>query len=477
MDLEWQWESLINDRFKPLLNDESRYLNLVGGRGSSKTDLVAKLLIYRCLIENYFRYILIRKTYRTIKESQYRTIKDLVYELGLNRFFRFVEHPYQITCFNGNKFIAAGMDEPKKIKSVKDPTGAWWEEEIPDEGGFITVTTSIRTMKAKYLQEIFTVNPEVVGNYEDNWYWKLFFKGRPANYSGNIEVDLAGSPVNLSYTNHHSTHWDNKWLPAEFRAFLENLKHSNPYYYQIYTLGNWGNRITGDRAYKAFDMSKHVRAVNYDDKTALHLTFDFNVRPYLTLCVWQVNGTKAKQIDEILGKDPDNNTAATCKLFAQKYKTHTAGVFIYGDPSGKAEDTRSEKGHNDFSIILKELKHYHPKRRLLTKAPAVVARINWINSVFAIRDGGIRLIIGDNCKHTITDYFNGREDSDGTKLKEKTKDKETGISHELYHHITDANDYFLCKIFAKQYANYLRGGKKADYMTFKQHGRTGFNQY
>ena len=475
--ITWDWTDLVNDSFKPLIDNESRYLVLVGGRGSSKSDFVAKQLILRCMQEKYFRYVLIRKTYRTIKESQYRTLSDLIHELGLEQFFKFVQHPYEITCINGNKFIAAGMDEPKKIKSIKDPTGCWWEEEIPEEGGFITVTTSIRTLKAKFLQEIFTINPEVEGDYEDNWFYKLFFKDKSKAETGYIESEVNGEVVKLSYTTHHSAHKDNQWLPKEFRAFLENLKITNPYYYQIYTLGNWGNRITGSQCYKAFDYPKHVRAVNYDPEDALHISFDFNVNPYMTLTIWQVKDRKAKQIDEILGRDPDNNTAAVCKIFAKRYQSHTAGLFIYGDPSGRSEDTRSEKGHNDFTIIMSELKDFNPRRRLLTKAPAVTSRINWLNAVFGIRQGGISIMIDPRCKVTIQDYQNGKEDSDGTKFKEKGRDPDTKISYELYHHITDANDYFLCKIFAKQYAAYLRGGRKSDYITFKQHGRTGFAQY
>ena len=473
----WDWTDLVNDHFKPLIDNDSRYLVLVGGRGSSKSDFVAKQLILRCMTEKYFRYVLIRKTYRTIKESQYATLKDIIHDLGLSQFFRFVEHPYQITCYNGNRFIAAGMDEPKKIKSIKDPTGAWWEEEVPEENGFITVTTSIRTLKAKFLQEIFTINPEVEGDYQDNWFWKLFFKDQPSSQTSYIEAEFDDQPVKLKFTTHHSTHKDNQWLPAEFRAYLENLKLINPYYYDIYTLGKWGNRITGSQCYKGFDRTRHVRTLHYDPEDALHITFDFNVTPYMSLAIWQVKNLKAKQIDEIVGKDPDNNTAAVSKIFAERYRGHTSGLFIYGDPSGKSEDTRSEKGHNDFTIIMSKLKEFNPRRRLLTKAPAVTARINWINSVMAINHGGIKILIDPRCKITIQDYQNGKEDSDGTKFKQKTRDPDTKISYELYHHFTDANDYFLCKIFAKQYAAYLRGGKKADYVTFKQHGRTGFNEY
>src|SRR3954462_2726147 len=117
------WRKTINESFIPLVQNTDRYLILYGGRGSSKSIFAAKKLIWRCLKEPYFRYILYRKTYNTIKDSQFQTIKDIVYEWGLQDLFVFNISPMEIRCFNGNKFICRGGDDPKKLKSIKDPTG------------------------------------------------------------------------------------------------------------------------------------------------------------------------------------------------------------------------------------------------------------------------------------------------------------------------------------------------------------------
>ena len=163
--VKWcEWDKIVNKHFIPLLNNKDRYVIMYGGRGSSKSNFEAKKLIYRCLTENYFRHILIRNTYATIKDSSYQTIKDIIFELGLQELFEFKLQPLEIHCINGNCFLARGCDDTQKIKSVKDPTGAWWEEDIPSEADFITVTTSIRTTKADFLQETFTINPEVERN-------------------------------------------------------------------------------------------------------------------------------------------------------------------------------------------------------------------------------------------------------------------------------------------------------------------------
>ena len=480
--INWpKWEDLQNESFLSLVDNKSRYLILWGGRGSSKSYFATDIIIHRMLDQKYFRGLLIRKIFRAIRGSMFQALKDRIYQLGLEQMFHIRESLLEIECVNGNKVVAAGLDDVTKVKSVADVTFAWYEEDIPTESDFITVTTSIRTKKGEFLQELFTINPEVEGDYKENWFYQLFFKDRPYTYNGeieqNIEVNGVVEKVKMSYSLHHSTYRDNKHLPNQFKAFLENLKLTNPYYYEIYTLGNWGNRITGSQCYKAFDRAKHVRRLKYDPDKALHITFDFNVNPYMTLTIWQVDGKKAMQLNEITAKDPKNNTADTCKLFKKLYPNHEGGLFIYGDPSGRNEDTRSEKGRNDFTIIMAELKKYHPERRLHKKAPAVRTRIDWINAVFGVNEGGVSIQINESCKITIQDYQNGKEASDGTKFKEKGKDATTKISYELYHHITDANDYFLTKCFSEEYSIYRTGGIEVNYDDFDNYKRASFSNY
>ena len=64
-------------------------------------------------------------------------------------------------------------------------------------------------------------------------------------------------------------------------------------------------------------------------------------------------------------------------------------------------------------------------------------------------DGYINLLIGNNCVNTIADYDNVQEATDGTKLKKKVT-IDGGAPFEQYGHTSDANDYFLCKVFEKE---------------------------
>lgn len=465
------WKFLINLAFIPLVKNVDRYLILIGGRGSSKSDFAAKKLIRRCLSEKYFRYILYRKTYNTIKDSQFQNIKDIVSEWKLDSLFTFTESPLQIKCINGNKFICRGGDDPLKLKSIKDPTGVWYEEEIPSWDDFITITASIRSSHADYLQEIFTVNPEVEGDFKEHWFWKRFFKDQPEGktYSDMTTISIPATKwkpaqdVDLTYTVHHSTHEDNKFLPDIFRAMLLALQETDEYYYTIYVLGLWGNRTTEGNFYMKFVRSKQVKPAAsclYNKEYPLRLTFDFNTQPYVTLLVHQLYDKKDIQIDEITLGTPNNRTAYACQEFVRRYHDHVAGIFVYGDPSGRHEDTRTELGYNDFLIIQKELTIFRPQMRYRNVAPPVVKRGEFLNTIFSTGYGGIELWISDKCVNTIADYQFLKE-KNGEKAKTMVKNKATGISYQQYGHTSDANDYYYCEVYSSEFAAFCKGPIKA----------------
>lgn len=463
MIINWcDWLKIINVKFndvrKQIERVKHRYIILYGGRGSSKSDFTAKYLIYRCLTDKYFRFILVRNTYATIKDSQYQTLKDIIIDLGLGELFEFKLQPLEIHCINGNKFIARGCDDTTKLKSIKDPTGCWYEEDIPNENDFITITTSIRTQKADHLFEIFTINPEVDGDFTEHWFWKKFFINEQSkSFESSIIEEIEGEKVELKYLVNHSTYHDNRWLPNEFKSFLEALKRQDPYYYTIYTLGEWGNRITGGNFYKAFDRGMNVLDNEYDEGKSLHISFDFNVNPYMTCTIWQLTNDFAYNIGEIAAEYPKNTTQGICNEIKRRYPNHKSGMFIYGDPAGRHEDTRTERGHNDYTIIEHELRDYKPVVKVASSAPSVEMRGRWINAVFA-NERNVKAWIGSNSPLLISDLMNGKEAADGTKFKQKVKDPKTGVTFEKYHHFSDNLDYLLTAVFKNDFENFQRGG-------------------
>lgn len=457
--VKWcEWSEIVNEHFLPLIDNQDRYVISYGGRGSAKSNTEAKKLIYRCLTESYFRHILIRNTYATIKDSSYQTIKDIIFELGLDALFEFKLQPLEIHCINGNSFLARGCDDTTKLKSIKDPTGAWYEEDIPTEEDFITITTSIRTTKAAYLQETFTINPEVEGNFQDNWFYQRFF-GQRTELSFRSTTTLKVSEnktVELNYTVLHSTYRNNKWIPQEFIAFLMDLKRTNPYYWTIYCEGNWGNKQLGGRFYKNFDVGRNTFNFKYNTNLPLHISFDFNVNPYMTLTVWQVEGKGVYLIDELAMKDPYNKVKDTCREFVRRYNNHAGGLFVYGDPSGKQEDVGREKGFNHYSTIAQELAKFNPTFRVAKNHPPVKTRGDYINTVFETNFDGWAIYLYEKSTFLKNDLLFGKEAADGTKHKEKVKG-DNGVTYEKHHHMSDSMDYFICELTRESFQKYQTG--------------------
>lgn len=461
------WKFLINLLFIPLMYNTDRYLILYGGRGSGKSDAIAKKLIKRCLTEKFFRYVLFRNTYNTIKDSQFKNIKDIVHEWGLESLFSFKESPLEINCINGNSFLCRGGDDPKKLKSIKDPTGIWYEEELPTRGDFLTMTTSIRTKKASYLQEVFTINPEVDGDYTEHWFWRTFFSGHTEfSFSDSTAIELPNGSIYYSkYTVHHSTYRDNRWVPDSFVALLIDLARTDEYYNTVYTEGLWGNRSSTGNFYKLFKRSKNVLVktheyCQYNPNLPLRLTFDFNVHPYVTLLVHQVVGKRSTQIDEICLPTPNNKTDLACKEFIRRYRGHAPYIYVYGDPSGVHEDTRTEKGYNDFIIIQRELLKGGFKVQMAYEksAPPIHTRGMFINDVFSVNFADLEFYICETCSNTLADYQQLKEAADGTKAKIRVKNEETQVSYEKYGHTSDANDYMYCSIFKSEFIQFQRSG-------------------
>lgn len=334
---------IINERFKPLFYNQDRYLLLWGGRGSSKSNFAAKKIIYDCLSQSYYRFILIRDTYASIKDSQYQTIKDVVSEFGLQPFFQFKENPLEIKCINGNMIYARGCDDVEKIKSIKDPSGAWYEEANNiDLADFITITTSIRTDKAEFLQEILSFNPEDMPDEEDQWHWidRVFLKGEThKHHRGFIEIDLpSGQTLKTPFTSHHSTYQDNKWCNAQFIAFLEQLLKIDPYYYDVFCLGNRGTRKGESPFAHQYDQASHesTEAVFHAD-TQLIISIDFNVSPFAVNFshIWEdARGLHDHTFDE--AAIANGSIPAMIDLIKQRYSPFLHTCLLTGDASGNA---------------------------------------------------------------------------------------------------------------------------------------------
>lgn len=466
-------EDIFLPKFFPLLNSDADIELLWGGRDSGKSHFKAQELLLKCLSDKYFRCILVRKVFEDIKDSQWQLLKDQAELMGIDQYFKFNSSPLEIKCLiNSNRFIARGCDKPTKIKSISNPSHVWYEEGNQlTENDYITITTSLRSDHGT-VKEYFTLNPESEVNYEEFWFYKYFFqkhfeKGE-YSFEDIVEIKLPeGKSISLKIIANHSTYRDNPFCSPERIARHEQLKQTNPYYYQIFTLGLWGNRQTGGQFWKCYSPAKHIGKTVYNSQLPLHLTFDFNVNPYMSASVWQIDGKKTSKIDEIILSHPRNTSMAVCAEFERKYYSHDAGLFIYGDPGGLKQSTADETmvrvkeiDYSEFTKIMNQLSKYNPTSRVPRAYPPIKLRGDFINTIFESEFQGIQIIFGDNCKMTHAEYSNLKEASDGTTFKEKYKDEITGVTCERWGHVSDADSYFLTEAFREEFHSFRHGGKR-----------------
>lgn len=468
--------------YRHLLESTSNINFLWGGRDSGKSYFIAQKLIVDCLNLKYFRCILIKKTFESIKDAQWQTIKDICEQWGISHLFDFTVAPLQITCVNGNKFIARGCDKPEKMKSISNPSHAWYEEGNQlTEADYIVATTTLRSSDGD-VQEWFSFNPEAEGDYNDFWLYKNFFKEHyekgEYSFTGMVEFSLPdGGEYVRKYSSTHSTYNDNKkyCLPSRI-AVHESLKNINPYYYKVFTKGLWGKKLIGGEFYKCFKASRHVGVCKYNPLLPLHISWDENVNPYLPCGIFQIDGKKIMLVDLILGRHPNNTVKNVCNEIIRRYQGHSSGMFIYGDATSKKEDVKQEKGYDFFRLVIDYLAMFKPSRRVSASNPSVVMRGNFINTILELEYMGIQFIISDdpNCREAVLDFENTKEASDGNKDKSVIKDPETKVSYQKHGHITDLSDYLICYAFSEEYHLYQRGGKKTNVTTGKNFSKNAF---
>lgn len=327
---------------------------LYGGRDSGKSRLVAQILLIECMRMDYFRCVLVRKVFNSVKESMWQTLKDIAQEWGIDHLFVFNIAPLEIRCINGNKFVCRGMDDPGNLKSIANFNFAWVEEGNQlSMDDFILLMTSLRSNKYRAKTYI-TFNPETQGNYDDFWLYKTFYYGQKDIYSSftttwTIEIPN-DEPASYTYSSTHSTYLDNKWCGRERIAFYNQLKQIDPYHYAVYTLGKWHNRSISDPFCYCFDRAKHVARTVINPRLDLILSFDFNINP-ITCGVYQIDDKKITCIEAI--KLDNSDIYKLCDYIWSKYYSYV--LIVTGDATGRNSTALVQDGINYYTVIKNKL--------------------------------------------------------------------------------------------------------------------------
>jgi phage terminase large subunit len=118
----------ILDAFQKCITGIIYYLILYGGRGSGKSQSIARILLYEAS-KNKLRILCCREVQNSIKDSVHTLLKDIINENDYyQQFYRITEN--EIIGTNGSQFIFRGLKKETagSIKSLEGVNICWVEE-------------------------------------------------------------------------------------------------------------------------------------------------------------------------------------------------------------------------------------------------------------------------------------------------------------------------------------------------------------
>ena len=166
--------------YKEFWNFKGRFRVCKGSRASKKSKTTALNFIVRLMEYPEANLLVVRKTFRTLKDSCFAELKWAISRLGVDGFWECKYSPLEMTYKpTGQKIYFRGLDDPLKVTSITVSVGAlcflWIEEayEITKEEDFDMLQESIRGQvpKGLFKQMTLTFNPW----NECHWLKKRFF--------------------------------------------------------------------------------------------------------------------------------------------------------------------------------------------------------------------------------------------------------------------------------------------------------------
>lgn len=142
---------IVGKGYKTFWNFKGRYRVVKGSRASKKSKTAALWFIYNLMKYPGSNLLVVRKTYRTLKDSCFTDLQWACQRLKCSRFWEFKLSPLEATYKpTGQKILFRGLDDPLKVTSITVPVGSlcwgWIEEayELTSEEDFSTLDESIR---------------------------------------------------------------------------------------------------------------------------------------------------------------------------------------------------------------------------------------------------------------------------------------------------------------------------------------------
>ena len=393
---------VVGKGYKEFWNFKGRYRVCKGSRASKKSKTTALWYIYNIMKYKGANLLVVRKTYRTLKDSCYTELKWAIHRLGVDAFFNCTQAPLEITYLpTGQKIYFRGLVDPLKVTSITVDVGSlcwlWIEEayEINSEADFDMLNESIRgEVEAPLFKQItLTFNP-----WNDRHWLKARFFDNPDNDT-------------LAITTNYTC---NEWLDKADLQVFETMKEKNPRRYQVAGLGNWG--IVDGLVYENWkEQEFNIDDVRTSATTSVFgLDFGYTNDPSALFCgILDVKAKKLWVFDEMYQKALSNRDI---------YNNISQMGFVKEQIIADCAEPKS----------IDELKYYGIRRIQGAKKgkDSINNGIQWIQE--------LEIIVHPRCVNFLTEISNYQWDSDkfGNKVNKPI---------DCFNHLMDAMRYALEK--------------------------------
>ena len=443
-----------------------------GAAGGGKSFVGSLWLISSCMRFAGIRAVVARKTLKSLKESTWNTIKTILKDWGLVEGVNYKINNIEGTLLFWNDSIII-------MKEMSD---------APSDPNFERFGSSEFTIA--FVDEVSEISERAIEVLFSRLRWKIHdtFKTPRMLLTTNPTMnwvrsrfvqDDDGEKVTTNEGEAYIpfTVFDNPDIAFRqvYEAALNKIRDQATKERLLY--GNWDFIESNSMViYNKFNGEKHLvtglKENVYDPGKPLITTWDFNVAPYMSTLIAQVDyDNKIVYIlEEVTGKaeDKENNTPALARKLKQKFyrEKQIGGIDITGDPAGLQRSTTNEDGINNYTIIMEVFGKgiLRPRVKLLKKQPPQVTRCEFVNEVFTGYNGwGIQIDI--RCRKLTQDLIYQLKNEDGSKNKKKVTDPRTGVKYEKYGHLSDCLDYLLCYYLRDSWYKYKRGDDDGSILT------------
>ena len=222
-------KDLFNETYRIFLNNQTRTQIYFGGSSSGKSYFLAQRIVLDVL-KGGRNYLICRAVASTLKKSTFNEVQKAIINFKLSKLFVINRTDMTITCLNDYQILFCGLDDVEKVKSITPKKGV-----ITDI--FIEEATEIDYNSYKQLNKRLrgktNVNKRITllfnPIYNTHWIFKEFFT--LWDDSKNIYESEKLFILKTWYIH-------NNFLTEDDIYELEN--ETDKYYYNVYTLGNWG---------------------------------------------------------------------------------------------------------------------------------------------------------------------------------------------------------------------------------------------